>query len=521
MRRLTMILPLFGFCLLHAGCGQSVPGPSELASRETAPSQAWALDEPAVETGTTPAPAAAEPSALPELERKIDHFDGPADGGPESPIDEGLKTAKPRERKPEQLQFRRSGQLTAGSIDDVERTEEFCQFLDQTLQSGLFLGEVKNVRPHVMLQLTTSNGLPVGGAEIVIEENDFQGETLRLTSGSDGRAMLTVSDLEVQTGRCEATIQLPDGGNPIREMLSLDSDVCHIVVPDVEAERPQRLDLALVIDTTGSMGDELEYLKAEIDSIVARLRETFPNVDQRFALVVYRDQGDHYVSRKFDFTRSLDDLRNELSRQHAAGGGDYPEAVHVALQQAASLDWRPGNVARVAFLVGDAPPHDRDMLAAFEATSGLRASGVRLYPVASSGVALKAEFVMRSAAFLTMGQYLFLTDHSGIGNPHANPHTSQYLVEHLDCLMVRMITAELCGRRLQPDEVLAIERGDMELPYGPGPILPEQRQQWQEQARSSQAAILTLPEGAGMWLVLGAVFIGVCVYDSLRSHENA
>ena len=60
---------------------------------------------------------------------------------------------------------------------------------------------------------------------------------------------------------------------------------------DAEAERPQRLDLALVIDTTGSMGDELEYLKTEIDSIVARLRETFPNVDQRYALIVYRDRG--------------------------------------------------------------------------------------------------------------------------------------------------------------------------------------------------------------------------------------
>jgi hypothetical protein len=333
--------------------------------------------------------------------------------------------------------------------------------------------------------------------------------------------MLSVSDLDVQAQLCQVTVRPPDGSRPVRRELSFEKEVCRIVVDDYEAQRPQQLDLALIIDTTGSMGDELEYLKAELDDIVARLRETFPNVDQRFALIVYRDQGDEYVSRRFDFTRSLDDLRGELSRQRAAGGGDMPEAVHVALEQAAGLDWRPGNVARVAFLVGDAPPHDCDILAAFEATIGLRAGGVRLYPVASSGIDLKAEFVMRSAAFLTMGQYLFLTDHSGIGNAHAKPHTSQYFVEHLDQLMVRMITSELCGRRLQPDEVLAIERGDMALPYGPGPILPGQEQDLQGTPQSQRAASLSLPEGTGLWLTLGAALLGVCVYDSIRSRQEA
>jgi von Willebrand factor type A domain-containing protein len=515
MRRSTRLLAITVLYVFAAGCGQTSSGPVSRQRIETSPSQTWEFEESTADTAATPL-AAAEDSESFEFGSEMAHSDGPAD-----PVPASREETRPRKREPEQRQYRRSGQLTAGSIDDVQRSEEFCQFLDQTLQAGLFSGAVKNVRPHVMLQLTTNEGLPVGGAEIVVESNDFQQGTLRLTSGSDGRAMLTVSDLGVQTDRCEATIRLPNGGQPIREVLSLDDRVCHIVVPDVEAERPQQLDLALVIDTTGSMGDELEYLKSEIDSIVARLRETFPNVDQRFALIVYRDQGDQYVSRKFDFTRSLDDLRGELSRQHAAGGGDYPEAVHVALQQAAALDWRPGNVARVAFLVGDAPPHDRDMLAAFEAASGLRASGVRLYPVASSGVALKAEFVMRSAAFLTMGQYLFLTDHSGIGNPHAKPHTTQYLVEHLDQLMVRMITSELCGRRLQPDEVLAIERGDMKLPHGPCPMLPEQQQTWHRQNRPTQAASFALPEGTGMWLTLGAVLLGVFAYDSLRSREGA
>ncbi len=516
MRRSMNCLTVIGFCVLTAGCGQAGPSPQSGPTREFESSPAWRGDE----SPTGDAMALSEPAA--EVSE--------SGSGPSEPADRTAASAESkmardedfsRESRPGRQQYRRSGQLTAGSIDDVERREEFCRFLDQTLQAGMFGAAVKDVHPHVMLQLTTSDGQPVGGAEVTIEPNSRQHRALVLTSGSDGRAMLTTSDLDVQTSRCEAMIQPPDGGQPVRETLSLDQELCHIVMPDSEAERPQQLDLALVIDTTGSMGDELEYLKTEIDAIVARLRETFPNVDQRFSLIVYRDQGDQYISRTFDFTRSLDDLRGELSRQHASGGGDHPEAVHVALQQAAGLDWRPGNVARVAFLVGDAPPHDRDMLAAFEATSGLRAQGVRLFPVASSGVDLKAEFVMRSAAFLTMGQYLFLTDHSGIGNPHAKPHTSQYLVEHLDRLMVRMITSELCGRRLQPDEVLAIERGDGDIPYGPGAILPEQQQTWHRQSRPSQAASFSLPEGTGMWITLGAVLLGVFAYDSLRSRQEA
>ncbi len=515
MRRFTsLLLALIGLCLLTTGCGTAAPEPTAARTPDSVSCPDWGHTEPALDDALSASVAEVAESGGPaaEFSRAETPTSTPLASGDREP---------PRERSVERRQLRGSGTLTAGSIDDVERSDEFCQFFGRTIESGMFARPVKDARPRVMLQVTTSGGIPVGGAELTIDSSGAQGGPLRLTTGSDGRAMLTASDLDVQTQRCGVTVRPPDGSRPFRRELSLENDVCRVVVDDFETQRPTQLDLALIIDTTGSMGDELEYLKTEIDDIVARLRETFPNVDQRFALIVYRDQRDQYVSRRFDFTDSLDDLRGKLSRQGAAGGGDMPEAVHVALEQAASLDWRPGNVARVAFLVGDAPPHDSDMLAAFEAANGLRAGGVRLYPVASSGVDLKAEFVMRSAALLTMGQYLFLTDHSGIGNPHAKPHTSQYLVEHLDQLMVRMITSELCGRRLQADEVLAIERGDMALPYGPGPILPGQEQVSRQTPQFHQAASLSLPEGTGLWLTLGAALLGVCLYDSIRSRQEA
>lgn len=514
MRRRTASLIVVGLACLVSGCGQAVPESSSGKS-VASPSSPPAPDRE---------PASAESADA----HSVDSFADAAVRTEEAPSSDGSSAksspAGDRRRTPEEPPLRRqtrpAGQLTAGSIDDVERSDEFCQFLDRTLGARMFAANVQDARPCVMFQVKTDGGRPVGGAELTMQVDGRQ-DTLHLTTGSDGRAMLTGADVNVQDRHAEVVVRLPDGSSPLRRDLVLADPVCEIVVQDFQSERPQQLDLALVLDTTGSMGDELEYLKTELDDIVARLRETFPNVDQHFALIVYRDQGDQYVSRRFDFTGSLDELRRDLAQQRAAGGGDGPEAVHVALQQAATLDWRPGNVARVAFLVGDAPPHDADMLAAFEATSGLRARGVRLYPVASSGADLKAEFLMRSAAFLTMGQYLFLTDHSGIGNPHAAPHTSQYLVEHLNRLMVRMITSELCGRRLIPDEVLAIERGDMVVPYGVEPVPFREQQQGQGRRPSPNAASLSLPDGAGIWVALGVTLLGVFAYDSIRSREGA
>jgi hypothetical protein len=125
----------------------------------------------------------------------------------------------------------------------------------------------------------------------------------------------------------------------------------------------------------------------------------------------------------------------------------------VALEQAGRLSWRDRDTARVMFLVGDAPPHDEHLRHTFDGVLTLRKKNVRVFPVAASGADLKCEFVMRATAFLTLGQYLFLTDHSGVGNPHAKPHVPEYTVEHLNRLMIRMIAGELAGKRLSAQDI--------------------------------------------------------------------
>ena len=69
----------------------------------------------------------------------------------------------------------------------------------------------------------------------------------------------------------------------------------------------------------------------------------------------------------------------------------------------------------------------------------LAAEGVRLIPVASSGVNTETEFLLRSWAVMTGGTYTFLTDHSGVGNSHLEPTVGEYEVEKLNDLMVRLL----------------------------------------------------------------------------------
>jgi hypothetical protein len=423
-----------------------------------------------------------------------------------------------------------SGTLTAGSFDDHERFDDYQQFLSEVMQEDadeklprLAIGQ------RVMIHVRDQRGAPVGDARVVVrragpssEVAEGQGPVLLdLTTASDGRVMfLSGRDGAGSAGEFLVTVYPPDQGEPVAHEMHVDQGPWRITLPDARAKLPRRLDLALVIDTTGSMSDELEYLEVEIDSIAKTIYQMFPGVDQRYSLVVYRDDGDQYVTRTFDFTASLAEFRATLSEQSANGGGNYPEAMHLALESAEQLDWRDQQSARVLFLVADAPPHDRFAQRTLDAVEGLRSQGVRVFPVAASGVATKAEFVMRAAGFLTLGQYLFLTDHSGVGNAHAEPHVPDYQVERLDRLMIRMIASELAGRRLAADEVIAIESGDLSVPEpDEGPIPDEQQQQRLPVSATSAkpTPLAWLPR----WVILLAAVVGLCVVDSLVTRDRS
>ena len=336
-------------------------------------------------------------------------------------------------------QAAQAGRLTAGTFDDALNPGALASFAARVAgEEGLDRLATAMMEPFSVVTVVDREGRPVGGARV-------QG---RLT-GTDGRVVLFPADLGAAPG-ARAPVTVAYAGERVTTLVGVGDADARVQVAGWAAA-PRALDLALVIDATGSMGDEIDYLKAELRGITESIAAAHPQIDARWALVAYRDHGDAYVTRRFDFSPRLRDLERALADQQASGGGDYPEAMDEALWDAAELSWREGPAARVLFLIADAPPHADRVDRAMGAVEALRGRGVAVYPVAASGAAEAAELVMRAAALTTGGQHLFLTDDSGIGDPHAEPHVPCYEVEALRDAMARAVVSELAGRRVEAD----------------------------------------------------------------------
>lgn len=222
----------------------------------------------------------------------------------------------------------------------------------------------------------------------------------------------------------------------------------------------ETLDVAIVIDTTGSMGDEITYLQTEIADIASQVAASHPGAATRWALVAYKDDVDEYETRVLDFGDDLATFRAHLAAESASGGGDYPEAAAQALDAMTHLGWRTdASTARLAFWVADAPHHDRDRALLAQAVHAASALDVHVYPVASSGVDTLTEYTMRSTAQLTGGRYLFLTDDSGVGGSHLEPTIPCYFVTRLNDAMLRMVDIELSGVYREPDPAQILRTG--------------------------------------------------------------
>jgi len=201
-------------------------------------------------------------------------------------------------------------------------------------------------------------------------------------------------------------------------------------------------DIAFVVDATGSMGDEINFLKSDLVDIINKAQTVNPEITMRTAALFYRDEGDEYLTRHSGFTTQLDETAKFVSEQKADGGNDYPEAVHTALERMLQdLAWEPQARTRMAFMLLDAPAHhETDVIRSLQQSiESCAKQGIRLIPVAASGVDKNTEFMLRFFAIATGGTYVFLTNDSGVGNDHIAATVGDYEVENLNNLIIRLI----------------------------------------------------------------------------------
>ena len=259
---------------------------------------------------------------------------------------------------------------------------------------------------------------------------------------NDGKVELWINLFQDGTITNLENYSLEIDGVAINQQLTLFRDGVNEVSVGSGQKNYSKVEISFIVDATGSMGDELIFLKEDLKDVINRVQNENTYINISTSSVFYRDAGDDYVVKKSDFTEDIDQTISFINKQSANGGGDFPEAVHLALKTCVNeLQWSDNTKTKIAFLLLDAPPHyQSDIIESIHQTTIKAAEkGIRIIPITASGINKETEFLMRFLSISTNGTYVFITNDSGVGNEHLTPSVGNYKVEYLNNLMVRLI----------------------------------------------------------------------------------
>lgn len=382
--------------------------------------------------------------------------------------------------------------LAAGRVDDGERWEEYLLYRADAGRNGIPLAPLE-VDARRVITVRDVDDRPVRGAVVDVLDADG-GVVATVRTHADGRAVVfatpgagsaddqqqgTAAGYRVRSEAGDATVEVgPDELAPV------------LRTPGARPAVAPDLDLHFVVDATGSMGDEIERLKATLASVVEGIGGLPGAPDVRLGMTVYRDEGDAFVTRSVPFTTDVAAFAAELREVTADGGGDAPEAVEPALAAALEgVGWStdPGTV-KLAFLVADAPPHLEGLdagcgpvppgaeapaedgatpeaaaeVAPVEPCAGTETAddgphyhdtatrfaeaGIKVVPVASSNLDPVGESVFREVALVTQAPFLFLTygaDGASPGDQRPDLQVDDFAVLSLDQMVARVVADEL------------------------------------------------------------------------------
>ncbi|MFH2071416.1 MAG: VWA domain-containing protein [Actinomycetota bacterium] len=326
--------------------------------------------------------------------------------------------------------------LRAGAVDDNAAWDDYLLYRQRFLESGIEAHDV-DVSGRRIVTVTRTDGSPVLGAAVTLLDAGGAVVAGALTT-SDGTARLfPVGDIGGMT------ISAAVGGESASTALDEGAREHHLTLDAPPSPSPIALDVLFLIDVTGSMGDEIDRLKATVETIAERIDALDTETDLRLAMTVYRDRGDSFVARTFEFTPDVAAFATALAAVTADGGGDYPESLNEGLHEAVHApEWRVEDAVGLIFLIADAPPvltyqddfdYAVEMLAAAE-------RGITIYPIASSGLDDQGEYVFRQLAQATGGRFVFLTYGAGGGSgDETTHHVDDYSVLSLDDLVVTIV----------------------------------------------------------------------------------
>ena len=339
-----------------------------------------------------------------------------------------------------------TNQLSAGELDDNNNFDVYLAYLNEYPHGDVLTADVSE---RFRLRVLDSQNQPVLGATISISTNEEW--VTQLTTRRDGTALFFPNLFE--NTAVSYTLSIGYENTTLTERLSLEDEqtLLTYVLPDVVMDNDGiALDILFVIDTTASMRDEINELKENIRFIATEVNNLPIDLDIQYGMVNYRDIDDAYLILSTPFTNSINKFAESLEQVSAGGGGDYPEDLHTALSEGINnFAWRNGNRVGLIFVVADAPPHldyeqEEDYLAAIEKANE---AGIKIFPIASSGLNGQGEYIFRQLAQMTNGRFIFITDDptsptTGDASTVVTTN-SDYTVGQLDQLIINIITDEI------------------------------------------------------------------------------
>lgn len=330
------------------------------------------------------------------------------------------------------------GMLTAGEWNDHDNWGFFKNLVDtKTIELPETCLAVTN-RIKVTVKNASGDALP--NEKVTLYDNS---DSIIWSSVTDKDGIAYLFEFEQGTAN---KVVASDGTEVIVDKLAVDTQSGGEVLAsnreleliiDSERNMYNNMQIQFIVDTTGSMGDEMLYLQSDFKSIA----EEVGTNGKEFSTVFYKDEHDDYVVKTNPFTSAVNEITSQLGNESAAGGGDEPEAVAEALTSAFNeVEWKD-NTVKIAFMIFDAPPHnDGESISKLnKAITQASDKGIRVIPVVSSNSQRDTELFGRTLAIATNGTYVFLTDDSGIGESHLEPIIGDYDVEKLHDIIVRVI----------------------------------------------------------------------------------
>lgn len=354
----------------------------------------------------------------------------PADAAPgagDTAVEEPVTTEEPT-KLPE------VGLLTAGEWSDNENWGFFTNLVNTGAISYPVFGLDPTMRTAVTVK--DGDGKALVNAKVLLKNGDST--VWSAVTDKNGMAYLfgEGSGVEVNSDGKTQSYELKQktadggqGGGSASEGTELE------VTFDGKDKLYNNTDIMFIVDSTGSMSDEMLFLQSEFSALTKELGTD--NI--RYSVNFYRDEGDDYVTKLNDFTNNIDDIQSVLNSEIADGGGDYPEAVGQILEETITNGQWADESVKIAFMIFDAPPHEESQEQLIAAAQAAGEKGIRIIPIVSSDSDLSTELFARSLAIMSGGTYVFLTDDSGIGNSHLEPIIGSYEVEKLYDIIIRVV----------------------------------------------------------------------------------